>query len=267
MKKRLTSVVLSAFRPKATAYYVSDEQQSGLRVRVAPSGTVTWNLAYRIKSEPKTRSVSLGPCDPSAQNGLGLAEARERASEIIKAARQGRNLLEEEKEARQTKQARLPVKELIERYGKHIKSPHRKGGALRTAGDIERRLKRALNTKLDFAADGLRRGDISALLDPIADRLPRETEKRRQAIGAMYRWGIAKGYVTADPTAGTETYGRGEPRDRVLSPDEIKSFWTWLDAGAARMPPDCIAVLRLQLCLGARVGEVAGIDASELRVW
>ena len=108
MKKRLTTVVLSALRPKATAYYVSDEQQNGLRVRVAPSGAVTWNLAYRIKGEPKTKSVSLGPCDPSAQNGLGLAEARDRAAVYLKAARQGRDLLEEEKEARQTKQERMP---------------------------------------------------------------------------------------------------------------------------------------------------------------
>ncbi len=30
------------------------------------------------------------------------------------------------------------------------------------------------------------------------------------------------------------------------------------------MPPDCIAVLKLQLCLGSRVGEIAGIEASEL---
>ena len=264
MKKRLTAVVLSALRPKASAYYVSDEQQNGLRVRVAPSGALTWNLAYRIKGEPKTKSVSLGPCDPSAQNGLGLAEARERAADIVKAARQGRDLLDEEKEARQTKQERMTIRELVERYVKNIKSPHRKGGALRTAGDIERRLKRALHLHLDRAADGLRRGDISALLDPVADGRSREAEKRRQAIGAMYRWGIAKGYVTIDPTDGTESYGRGDPRDRVLTPDEIKAFWAWLDAGADRMPPDCIQALRLQLCVGARIGEVAGMDASEL---
>ena len=30
------------------------------------------------------------------------------------------------------------------------------------------------------------------------------------------------------------------------------------------MPPDCIQALRLQLCVGARIGEVAGMDASEL---
>jgi integrase len=264
MKKRLTAVVLASLRPQASAYYVSDEQQIGLRVRVAPSGTLTWNLAYRIKGAPAAKSSSLGLCDPDGRNGLGLAEARERAAEIIKAARQGRDLLAEEEEARQTKQERLTVRELIERYSRNIKSPHRKGGALRTANDIERRLKRALYTKLDAAADSLRRGDISKLLDAIADGRPREAEKRRQAVGAMYRWGLAKGDVMIDPTAGTEGYGRGDPRDRVLAPDEIKAFWAWLNAGADEMPPDCIAVLRVQLCTGARVGEIAGMDASEL---
>jgi integrase len=264
LKKRLTAVVLSALRPRVGAYYVSDEQQVGLRVRVSPSGALTWNLAYRIKGASATKSASLGPCDPDGKDGLGLAEARERAADIVKAARQGRDLLVEEEETRQSLQERLTVREIIERYARNIKSPHRKGGALRTSDDIERRLKRGLRTKLDTAADSLRRGDISGLLDAIADERPREAEKRRQAIGAMYRWGLAKGYVTVDPTAGTEGYGRGDPRDRVLAPDEIKAFWAWLDVGAEQMPPDCIAVLRLQLCLGARVGEVAGIHASEI---
>ncbi|HEV2898012.1 MAG TPA: integrase family protein [Pseudaminobacter sp.] len=266
MKKRLTAVVLCALRPKASAYYVSDEQQNGLRVRVAPSGALTWNVAYRIKGEPMAKSVSLGLCDPDGQNGLGLAEARERAADIMKAARQGRNLLDEEREARRTKQERLTIEDLLQRYARNIKSPHRKGGALRTADDIDRRLKRALGMKLDVPADSLRRSDIGGLLDPVADGYPREAEKRRQVIGAMYRWGVAKGYVTTDPTTGTESYGRGDPRDRVLTPDEIKAFWTWLDAGAERMPPDCIEVLRLQICLGTRVGEVAGMNTSELEV-
>ena len=136
---------------------------------------------------------------------------------------------------------------------------------MRSSEDIERRLKRALQNKVNSAAEDLRRSDISSILDPIAEETPREAEKRRQVIGAMYRWALAKGYVTIDPTAGSETYGQGDPRDRVLSPSEIKALWTWLDAGADRMPPDCIAVLRLQLCTGARVGEIAGMDASEIR--
>lgn len=264
MKRRLTSVVLATLRPKTGAYYVSDEQQTGLRVRVAPSGVLTWNLAYRIKGRPTAKSVSLGRCDPNGRSGLALAEARDRAADVIKAARQGRDLLEEERDAEQADRNKVTVKDLIGHYAKSIRSPHRKGGVLRSADDVERRLVRALQGKLASAADALRRSDISQLLDPVADTRPREAEKRRQATGAMYRWGLAKGYVTIDPTAGTESYGQGVPRDRVLAVDEIRAFWTWLDAGAGDMPPDCIAVLKTQLCLGARVGEIAGIDASEI---
>ena len=263
LNKRLTATNLAALRPKTTPYYVSDEQQVGLRVRIATSGSLTWNVAYRIKGG-STKSVSLGPCDPNGRRGLGLADARERASDIVKAARQGRDLLEEEQEARHARQDRLSVDALIERYAKGIKSPNRSGGALRTADDIERRLVRALSAKLKRPADSLTRADISHLLDQVSEKYPREAEKRRQSIGAMYRWGVAKGYVSTDPTAGSEGYGRGGPRDRVLSPDEIRAFWNWLDSGAKEMPPDCIAALRLQLCTGARIGEVAGMQASEL---
>ncbi len=264
MRKRLTAVVLDSLRPRGTAYYVSDEQQTGLRVRVAPSGVMTWGLVYRIKGTDSPKSVSLGRCDPHGRSGLGLSEARERAAEIIKAARQSRDLLDEELGERNAKRDALTIQELIERYIKSIRSPHRKGGALRTADDIESRLLRALATKLRVTADSLRRSDISNILDVVAEKTPREAEKRRQVIGAMYRWGVTKGYVATDPTAGAEVYGRGEPRDRVLAPAEIKLLWDWLDAGADSMPADCIAALKLQLCTGARIGEVSGMVATEL---
>src|SRR3954467_10666484 len=147
MKKRLTAVVLSALRSKDAPYYVADEQQAGLRVRVGVNGALTWTLSYRIKGEAGTKSLSLGVCDPEARVGLGLAEARDRAAAIIKAARQGRNLQAEEIGARREAKERITVADLIDRYGKHIASPHRAGGALRTASDIERRLKRALASK------------------------------------------------------------------------------------------------------------------------
>lgn len=264
MKKRLTAVVLAALKPRASAYYVADEQQAGLRVRVSPSGTLSWNVAFRIRSSNRTTSVSLGACDPSGRQGLSIAEARERAANIIKAARQGRDLLAEEKTTRNELAERISVEDLVDRYALSIKSPHRQGGPLRTALETERRLRRALRPHLDKAAEDVKRGDISRLLDPVATDRPREAEKRRQTINAMFRWAVAKGYVASNPAEGTHTYGRGEPRDRVLAPEEIKQVWRWLDDGADRMPPDCIDVLRLQFCTGARIGEVAGITVSEI---
>lgn len=267
MKRRLTALVLSSLKPAAKPYYVADEQQTGLRVRVAPTGALSWSMVYRIKGAGGApKGASLGLCDPTGKNGLGLAEARDRAAEILKAARQSRDLLKEEKGSRDSDKARRTVAELIDLYAKSIKSANRKGGALRSADDIERRLRRALASKMGVPADDLARGDISGLLDAVAEKHPREAEKRRQAIGAMYRWCVAKGYAEADPTYGSESYGQGALRDRVLSPDEIRRVWAWFGAGADAMPPDYVEVLKLQFCLGSRVGEVAGMDASEISV-
>lgn len=264
MKKKFTAIVLGAMHAQEKPYYVSDSEQKGLRVRVAPSGAKTWTVTYRIKGTKGVNSASLGPCDPEAKKGLGLAEARSRAADIMKAARLGRNLIEEESEERRAKRQRLKVAALIELYVKDTRNPNRKGGALRSANEIERRLNRALDTKADWAADDIHRADISKLLDPVSEQYPREAEKRRQVIGAMYRWGISKGYVMNDPTAGTVSYGDGEPRERRLAPSEIKLVWEWFDAGAGGMPPDCIEVLRLQFCLGNRASEVGGMKTSEL---
>lgn len=261
-QKPLTAMTLRGLKATGGAYYVSDGKQDGLRVRVSAAGLLTWNVTYRIKGEG-VRSVSLGKCDPDGREGRSLDEARERAASILKAAREGRDLLVDEQAAKEEAKAALTVEGLIELYVKSIRSPHRRGGALRTADDIERRLTRALKTKLDKPADSLRRGDISRLLDEVAETHPREAEKRRQHTHAMYRWAMSKGYVVENPLAGTPTYGAGEPRDRALDHDEIRTFWRWLDEGANNMPSDVISVLRLQLLLGARAGEIAGMDAAE----
>lgn len=263
MRKPLTAVGLAALKPKATAYYVADAKQDGLRVRVAPSGGMTWSVVWRIKGRG-IKSASLGKADPSGRDGLDLAGARDRAAEIMKAARDGRDLLAEEADERQAKADAMTVAELIDRYAKHISSPRRKGGPLRTATEIERRLTRALDVKLAKPADSLQRRDVSRLLDDVAETHPREAEKRRQVIHAMYGWAVQKGFVEANPTSGLLGYSAGEMRDRALSTEEIKALWDWFDAGADKMQPDVIASLRLQLCTGARIGEVAGMEAEEL---
>lgn len=265
MKRNLTAVALSSLKPKTTAYYVSDMKQDGLRVRIAPSGLLTWNVTCRIRGGG-LKSISLGRCDPDGRQGMDLASARDRAAAIVKAARGGHDLIADEKSEKQAATAALTIGGMIELYGKSIASPNRAGGALRTANEIERRLKRALANKLDEPVNQVSRGDISRLLDAVSEKHPREAEKRRQSLHAMYSWALGKGYSEANPLAGSPTYGSGKPRDRSLSSDEIRTLWKWLGEGADFMPPDAIAVLKLQLCTGARVGEVSGIVANELAV-
>lgn len=263
MKKALTAAGLTSLKPTGKPYYVSDAKQDGLRVRVSPTGGLTWVVSFRIKGQGVT-SASLGIADASGKAGKNLGEARERAAAILKAARGSRDLLAEERAERRASEDALTVEQLIARYVKNLESPGRRGGPLRTADDIQRRLNRALASKLKWPVERLTRGDFSRLFDAVAERHPREAEKRRQSAHAMLRWASAKGYVQENPLTGTPSYGAGEPRDRVLSADELRALWTWLNAGARNLSSDIIAVLRIQMLLGARVGEVAGMLSGEI---
>ena len=258
--KALTTRGVEALRPDAEPYRVPDSRTTGLAVRVATDGRRTWDLAYRITGTGKMRRTSLGVFPD-----VGIEDARDRAREITRAARLGRDLLEEEAEARREASRAISVESLIDTYVKRAVA-----GRLRTATEIEARLKRALASLLSDKAAAVRRRDIRAALDECADAgTEREAEKRRQTVGAMFRWAVAQDLIEADPTAGLRAYDPGTPRTRILSGEEIVALWRWLEA--CDLPPDHAEVLRLQLLLGARVGEIGGMMPREIdpdvKVW
>jgi hypothetical protein len=130
----LTHRSIEALRAAEAPYRVTDQRCKGLAVRVAPSGVKTWDLAYRIRGTAKTRRLSLG-----RTTDVSLERARERANELTGAARQGRDLIGEEGEARDAAASRITVGSLIDLYLRR-----RVIGRLRTAKGIESRLKRTL---------------------------------------------------------------------------------------------------------------------------
>ena len=249
----LTHRSIEALRPAEAPYRVSDQRCIGLAVRVAPSGVKTWDLAYRIRGSGKVRRVSLGRVAD-----VSLEKARERANELTSAARAGRDLIAEEAESRAAAASRLTIEKLIELYVRR-----RVAGRLRTAAEIERRLNRALAPILHRHADDIRRRDIRELLDAVADQgIEREAEKRRQTVGAMFRWALSQDIVETDPTAGLKAYDPGTPRDRVLTAEEIEALWKWLEFRRPSVRP--ADILKLQLLTGARCGEISGLCAEEI---
>ena len=221
----LTHRSIEALRPAEQPYRVSDQRCIGLAVRVAPSSVKTWDLAYRIRGLGKVRRVSLGRVAD-----VSLEKARERANELTSAARGGRDLIAEEERERAAAASRFTIENLIELYVRR-----RVAGRLRTAKEIESRLRRALSPILDRFADDIRRRDIRELLDAVAEQgSEREAEKRRQTVGAMFRWALSQDIVETDPTAGLRAYDPGTPRNRVLTVEEIRALWEWLET---RCPP------------------------------
>ena len=249
----LTHRTIETLRPAEAPYRVPDQRCKGLAVRVAPSGVKTWDLAYRIRGTAKMRRLSLG-----RTTDVSLEQARDRANELTSAARGGRDLIAEEDEAREAATSRINVGALIDLYLRR-----RVFGRLRTADAIERGLRRDLAPIVQRCAADISRRDIRELLDAIADRgCMREAEKRRQMVGAMFRWALSQDIVDADRTAGLKAYDPGTPRDRVLTVEEIETLWRWFDSGS--LSPDAADILRLELLIGARCGEISGLRAEEI---
>ena len=252
-KTVLTVRSIDALRPEEVAYRVPDARTTGLAVRVAPNGIKTWDLAFRIRGTGRVKRLSLG-----RTTDLGLEAARDRAMELTSAARTGRDLLAEEEADRAAKAARVTVSSVIDSYIKR-----RVAGRLRTAKEIESRLRRSLSSLASRPASEIRRRDIRALLDEVADvGYLREAEKRRQSIGAMFRWAVSQDLIDSNPADGLASYGTSPPRDRVLSFEEIRDLWLWLSQPYEPQTP--ADLLKLELLLGARCGEIGGMQASEI---
>jgi integrase len=196
---------------------------------------------------------------------MSIEQARDRANELTRAARAGRDLLAEEEASRHVHSERTTVGAMVDEYVKR-----RVAGRLRTALEIERRLKRALAALLDRPAADVRRRDLRVELDAVADAgAAREAEQRRQCIGAMWKWAVAADIVENNATSGLPRYDGGTPRERVLAAAEIAALWHWLPE--SKLPAAHADVLRLCLLLGARCGEVAGMWPAEIdlerRIW
>ena len=87
---------------------------------------------------------------------------------------------------------------------------------------------------------------------------------------AMIRWAFRQGFLDRNPIDGMEPPARSVEGNRVLDDNEIRTLWLGLPESLARSK-QCQVVIKLCLVTAQRVGEVAGIDLSELdlrrRLW
>lgn len=254
----LTHRFLEALKPEPAAYRIPDARCAGLAVRVAPSGLVSFDLAFRVAKSKTFRRLSLGKFPD-----VSLEDARDRANALTRAGRAGHDLVAEEAELKRVASNRLTVDDLITEY-----ATRRLQGRLRTAREIEFRLRRALTGEHYRPADELRRSDLRQLLDVCADAgHPREAEQRRVALNGLFQWALSRDYVGVNPAAGLTSYGRSPPRKRVLAVNEIETLWRWLATNYVQH--DAADVLRLQLCLGTRCSEIGGmhVDEFDTKTW
>ncbi len=247
----MTARAIDSLKTETLPYRVPDARAAGLALRVAASGK-TWDLAYRIKGA-SVRRLSLGRYDD-----VSLEAARARALTLTSAARQGVDLVAQERQARDDKAKAMTVGALVDLY-----LARRVTKRLRTAGEIKRTLERVLEPLAQTPAAEVRKRDLLPLFEKIAAAgHERAAGKARQLVAGMFKWAEGLDIVPADPTRGLPAYDQGSPRDRVLDEEEIRALWVWLETST--LSPAMADALRVQLLTGARIGEIAGMTAREI---
>jgi integrase len=213
-----------------------DETVRGLALRVTSNGTKAWTYHY---GKPRRR-VTLGRY-PS----ISLATARSLALETASG-----------------RQSVMTVSALVDRYLDGMK-------AKRSVREVERRLRRDVLPIIGHVPlRDLHRRDVTRVIDGKITDAPILARRVFEDLRAMIRWAVGRGDLDNNPIDGMKGPAISKVRTRILTDDEIRTLWQALPKlGSAVIQ----RIIKLCLITGQRVGEVAGMQQSELdlrhRVW
>jgi integrase len=229
-----------------------DEGPPGLCLRVTDRGRKSWTFLFTSPKDDKRARITLGRYPQ-----LTLAQARTLAIEIkghLAEGRDPRDVLASQDAGVMT------VAALFTSYlEKHVR-PN-----LRSAKAMERRFDKNVSRVIGGVklAD-LHRRDVNRVVDPILKRKsPVEAARVFEDLRALLRWAVARGDLDRNPMDGMKKPATSQPRERVLSDDEIRILWNGLPRSLAKSKT-CQRILKLCLVTAQRVGEVSGMQLSEL---
>ena len=248
---RLTVRGLDALKPKAERYEVWENGRTGLGLRVSPAGRKSWVFMYRF--DGKARRMSLGTYPT-----VGLASARVKhatAKELLtKGVDPGALHVEKRRAERQAETVNDLADEYLEKWARPRK---------RSAAEDERILRKDVLPAWGMKkAKSITRRDVILLLDEIVDRgSPIQANRTLAVVRKMFNFGLRRDIVDATPAHMVEAPAKENQRDRVLSADEIRTFWDGL--ADAPMTPAIKLALKLELATGQRKGELVGAALSE----
>ena len=164
-------------------------------------------------------------------------------------------------ETRDANRNALTLRGLGEIYIKRYAKPKKRSWA-----EDQRKLDHDIYPALgECRADLVTKLDVVRLADAICDRgAPVLANRTLGLVRKLFNFGVAEGYVEANPALGIPMRAKEQTRTRTLTDEELHSFWHALNGpGFDDVTADA---LRLQLLLGARIREVTGMQRAELAI-
>src|SRR5262249_31787223 len=261
MTVKLTDRFLTSRKaPAAGRLTFTDRTVPGLAFRVSacttftPEGRRDWLLRYRPRRQAQ-KAVALG-----AYPAVSLSKARQRAGEIIAAARRGVDLIaleERETGVRRAAEAKArPLSEIASAYLDSVK-------CLRSWRSVASRTRCHIIPKLGNKPIGeITRADVVEFLDGLERKqgLRHQVNRCRETLRAIFAYAIERELVTVNPTVGVSKRKVEIPRDRTLTAEELSALWWAID----KLPQLPRAYFRVVVLTGARRNEVRCMAWSEL---
>ena len=244
---RFTDRYIRSLKPKGKPYDEREKSGEGFGIRVLPSGTKTWFTIYRRGKQKARLSHGQYPA-------VSLAEARIRHRQVRDLLKQGQDPAGLKRKEKVAETVAELAKQYVERWAKPRK---------RSWKEDERILhKDVLPAWGKQKAKEITRKDIIALVEKVAKRGPIMANRTLACTRKMFNWAVSVGILEISPCYGIQAPSKEEPKERVLTPDEIKVFWTGLENAA--MSKEVQRILKLILVTAQRPGECASVFWEEI---
>lgn len=250
---KMTALSVEKAKPADRRQELPDSLVKGLYLVVQPSGRKGWQVRYRTGRAHRRMTLGAYPV-------LSLADAREKAREVLLAAQAGEDPAETARRAKRARgelAERDTMRELVNLHAERHLSKLKSGKSV--ARELERHV---VSQWGDRNIHEITRRDAIDLLDGIADSGRATTANRvRGYLGKFFNWCIERDVIAASPMVGVKRPAKERSRDRVLSDDEIR----WFMAACDRQGWPWGSVGKVLLLTGQRLGEVVGMREAEIQ--
>jgi integrase len=245
MRRNLTAKLIENLQSRNDRRYeVRDLLLPGFGVRVSVNGKKTWFAVGRVGGRQVRHTIGTYPT-------ITLGEAREAARLILKDIQLGLYAPAKPAPERGPPTLNQMITLFIEIYAK----PKNRGWKAVQATF------RKFSSLDDRPIAEITRADVVKVLDDIAARgAPIAANRAMSAIKKLFAWSLDRGAISVHPLVGLHKPGIERSRDRVLTEEELKSFWYATEDLAFPFGP----TFQLMALTGQRRGEVAGMRWSQI---
>jgi integrase len=244
----LTPKLIASLKPDPSApYFMTDLVVPGLQLRVsAIDGSKSFSVRYRDKAGRQQR-YTLG-----REDVLTLAEARLRAKNALKAAANGDDPQRLKKANRVADTLETFSVVYMDEWAKKHKRSWRADDSY---------LKNVILPKWKtMLVKDVTRHDAQALIDAIAKRGPIYANRVRALLHRLFAFAVERGVIDVNVISRTTKPGAEQRRDRVLTHEEIRQFWTGTEALSLPMQ----SVWRMRLITAQRKSEIQNATWNQI---